>query len=182
MTVREVVMLAAEELGILEEVQAYFDGEDVVGKSKAERLLTCFNLVENELALDYFTLKRSETVMSQGQIKFSVLQRSPVNIISVTDGKDNPYEFSLYADYIQTTTGMVKITYAYTPNTKTIDENSDFTMEVSARLMSYGMAAEYALAVGLVEEAALWDKKYKDAISALYKTSKGGRIAARRWA
>lgn len=182
MTVREIVDLAAEELGILEDVREYFDDGVSAGKAKAERLLTCYNLVENELALDYFTLEKSEIVMSNGQVKFSQLENAPVKIISVTDAENNPYEFALYADYLQTVKGAVRITYAYTPNKKTIDDDCDFTKEVSSRLMSYGIAAEYALAVGSFEEAALWDKKYKDAIAVLYKKRKSSRIQSRRWA
>ena len=63
-----------------------------------------------------------------------------------------------------------------------IEDDSDFSGGVSARLMSYGVASEYSLAVGAFEEAALWDKKYKDAISMLYKRGKGGRMPSRRWA
>ena len=183
MTVREVVMLAAEELGILEEVNGYFNDGNENGKTKAERLLTCFNLVENELALDYFTLKKTDIMMTtNGRVKFSDLTYAPVHIIDVTNAENQSYEFSLYADYLQTVSGSVKVTYSYTPNKKTIDETSDFSLEVSTRLMSYGVAAEYALMIGAFEEAALWDKKYKDAISVLYKKDKCGRMTARRWA
>ncbi len=182
MTVKEVVMLAAEELGISAEIKEYYEEGVTAGKMKADRLLTCFNLVENELALDYFSLKKSEIIASNGQITFSSLKNSPVNIISVTDAENNPYEFALYANYIQTVSGAVKVTYSYTPNMKTIDDESDFSGEISARLMSYGIAAEYSLEVGAFEDAAVWDKKYKDAISVWYKRSKGGRMPSRRWA
>ena len=60
MTVKEVVMLAAEELRIATEVAEYFDGESTIGQAKADLLLTCYNLVENELALDYFTLIKED--------------------------------------------------------------------------------------------------------------------------
>ena len=182
MTVKEVVMLAAEELGIAAEVKEYFEDGASTWEMKAERLLACFNLVENELALDYFSLKKTELVSSNGKINFSSLENAPVSIISVTDAENNPYEFALFANYIQTVAGAVNVTYSYTPNKKTIGENSDFSGEVSARLMSYGIAAEYSLGIGAFEEAALWDKKYKDAISVLYKRSKGGRMPSRRWA
>lgn len=40
----------------------------------------------------------------------------------------------------------------------------------SPRLFAYGIAAEYCLACGLFEEAAVWDKKYKDALTAAYRS------------
>ena len=72
--------------------------------------------------------------------------------------------------------------YTYLPKTKTFDDKSDFTLNASVRLLSYGVAAEYALANGMFEEAAVWDKKYKDAIKAAYCSKPPRRIRSRRWA
>ena len=181
MTVKEVVMLAAAELDITTDVAGYFDGTEDAGKVKAERLLACFNLVENELALDYFPLSRTEILVSTGTILFSQFKNAPVNIISVKNSDGVDLEYTLSPDRIMTGKGTIRVTYTFTPNTKTIDDVCDFSLEVSARLMSYGISAEYSLATGALEEAALWDKKYKDAIALLYKREKGGRITSRRW-
>ena len=84
MTVREVVMLAAEELRIAQEVSDYFDRGSIEGKEKAELLLTCFNLVEDELALDYLPLETEEKLTSNhGQIYFDQLGYAPVRILKV---------------------------------------------------------------------------------------------------
>ena len=52
MTVKEVLLTAAFELGLADGVQAYLDGTSQAGKADTARLLTCYNLVENEVALD----------------------------------------------------------------------------------------------------------------------------------
>ena len=181
MTVREVVMLAAEELRIATETTEYFNGSSTKGQAKAEMLMTCYNLVENELALDYFTLTQEESVTSTGKVLFSALKCSPVRILEVTDAQGNRLEYALYPSYITVRKGAVHIRYVYTPNKKTIDDECDFIGKVSARLMAFGIAAEYCMAMGAFEEASLWDKKYKDAIEEI-REPKGGRIALRRWA
>ena len=182
MTVKEVVLMAAEELRISTEVAEYFSGTSTVGQAKADLLLTCYNLVENELALDYFSLSKEETLVSTGQVAFSKLKNAPLQILKVTDIYGQDLEYALYANYIDVQMGAVKITYIYAPNAKKIGENSEFSANVSARLMSFGIASEYCMATGAFEEAALWDKKYKDAIAAINQSTKGGRMTSRRWA
>ena len=182
MTVREIVDLAAEELRIAKETTDYFNGSSTAGQAKAELLLTCYNLVENELALDYFSLTKEESVSSSGKVLFTALKNSPVRILKVTDSNGQDLAYTLYPSYIEVRRGNVKISYVYTPNVKAIDEECDFSGNVSARLMAFGIAAEYCMATGSFEESALWDKKYKDAIEAIREKSKGGRMALRRWA
>lgn len=182
MTVRECVELAAVQLGIAEEVKAYLNGTATGGAEKAELLLTCFNLVENELALDYLPLFAEDEIESEtGIIEFSALRYDAVRVTGVRDKWGNAAAFKLFPTYLQTAPGYVKITYTYTPQKKEIDEESDFVTLISSRLMSYGMAAEYSLVMGLFEDATVWDKKYKEGIEAAYKLRPCKRIKSRRW-
>lgn len=181
MTVKECVELAAVQLGIAEEVNEYFAGSRV-GMEKAELLLTCFNLVENELALDYLPLVAEEEISSDtGVVEFSALSRDAVRVTGVTDRWGNSVAYQLFPAYLKTQPGKVKITYTYTPEQKTMEDESDYVTLASVRLFSYGMAAEYALAKGLFEDAAVWDKKYKEAIEAAYRIRPCKRIQSRRW-
>ena len=181
MEVKEAVLLAATELGIVDEVQSYLDNASTEGQKNTELLLTCFNLVENELALDYLPLYAEDELTSlTGKISYSALRHSAVRVLKVTDEWGNNARFTLFPDCFKTQPGKLKITYTYTPEKKDIEGESDFTT-VSARLFSYGIAAEYATAMGLYEEAAVWDKKYKEAIDAAYRISPCVRIQSRRW-
>lgn len=182
MKVKEVVLLAAAQLGIEEEVSAYFAGTDSCGKKNAELLLTCFNLVENELALDYLPLVYEETYTTEtGLIYYERLEKSVVRVLEVTDIWENPLEFKIFPKYLKTQATMLKIKYSYAPEEKTIDGDSDFDGLVSKRLMAAGVATEYALAMGLFEEASVWDKKYKEAIEATRALAPYKRISSRRW-
>lgn len=183
MLVKECMELAAVKLGIEEPLKNYFyslgSSEDV---KKAELLLTCFNIVENELALDYFPLLAEDTVLSQGGvIAFSELEKSAVRIIKVTDEWGNTVPFQLFPRYLKTQPGKVCITYSFAPDKKTETDECDFDSSVSMRLIADGMAAEYSLSMGLFEDAAVWDKKYKEGIRAGYRLQKCERIQSRRW-
>ena len=180
MTVKECIELTAIQLGIAEEIKAYLNGESEDGKKNCELLLACFNLVENELALDYLPLVAEDEIETPtGRVEYSALKYSPVRVTKVTDEWEQSIPFQIFPSYIKTQVGKVRVHYTYTPEKKTLDGESDFSS--SARLFSYGMASEYCLATGLFEESAVWDKKYKEGIESAYRVRKCARIRSRRW-
>ncbi|MBQ4268819.1 MAG: hypothetical protein IJB97_04120 [Clostridia bacterium] len=181
MTVREVIKEAAEIVGA-EKVKAYIDSNVSGGERQTEVLLRCFNLVENELALDYLPLKCEETFQTQtGAIDYASLSKKAVRILSVKDESGNSVPFKTFPDRLKTQAGVLQVLYSYLPEEKTLSGESDFKTLASKRLFAYGVAAEYCLSCGLYEEAAVWDKKYKEAIAAVYKAHPPRRIASRRW-
>lgn len=183
MTVKEVVLLAATELGIADDVQAYIESESGAGERETKLLVECFNIVENELALDYLPLYAEEELCTEtGAILFSQLGDSAVRILRVEDEWGNGLKFSLFPVYLKTQPGKVKVTYTYTPKRKELNGSSDFVLQASPRLLAHGIAAEYSLATGRFEEAAIWDKKYKDGIQAAYKAAPCKKMRSRRWA
>lgn len=185
MTVQEVILTAATELGFKDDIAKFFAGEDAseATKKKAELLLDCFNLVENEVALDYLPLYAEDDVYTEtGAVLYETLSRSVVRVLRVADEWGNPAQFTLFPDRLQAQPGKLKIAYTYTPEKKEIFDESDFRAQVSTRLLAYGVATEYTLATGLYEESAVWDKKYKDAIAAAYHARPSVRMRSRRWA
>lgn len=181
-TVKDAILTAAAELGFADTVQAYFDGTSQEGEAEVEALLRCFQLVENELALDYLPLYAEEEVETgTGVVPYDAFSRTIVRIVKVTDEWGNDAPFTLFPEYLKTQGGKCKIRYAYAPEKKELDGESDYHLYVSARLLAYGMAMEYALARGMFEEASVWDKKYKDAITATYRANPCRVIRSRRW-
>ena len=182
MTVLECVKAAAVEVGLKEDVFGYLENGEKKGEEATSNLVRCFNLVENELALDYLPLFFEDELESEtGAVYFSELTKAPVRIIKVTDGFGQELTFSLFPEYLKTQAGKIKVRYSYSPTEKGIEVTSDFLLYASVRLFAYGMAAEYFAASGLFEEAAVWDRKYKDAIQAAYKRKPNKKICSRRW-
>lgn len=182
-TVKEAIIATAQVLDLQENVSGYLDGTDTAGKTDAENLLRCFNLVESELALEYLPLYAEEELATQtGAVYYDELSRAPVRVLRVRDEWDNLCSFKLFPDYLKTQSGKLKVCYTYLPETKGLEDSSDFTLQANLRLFICGMAAEYALSCGRFEEAAVWDKKYKDAIAAAYRAKPCKKMRARRWA
>ncbi len=181
--VKEVIKGAARCLGIEKGVEAYLaGGENEQGGEDTQRLLFCFHRVEEELALDYLPLLvEEEIVTANGVVSYDALSRSVTRILCVEDEWGNPIKHRIYPTYCKAAAGRLKITYAYLPVKKEIEEESDYGGEVGERLLSYGVAAEFALSIGDPSTAEVWDKKYREAVRVAYKATPCKRIRARRW-
>lgn len=180
MKVKESVIKAAMLLGIADEVCAYLDSGDEIGKEQTERLVQCFNIVENELALDYLPLFAEQKLVSEGKISYELFEQKLGRILYARNGEGEPVKYKLFPSYMEVPSGELTIGYSYTPREKTAEEESDYATG-SARTFGYGIAANYCLILGLYEEAAIWDKKYKEAIEAAYRVRGAAAIRSRRW-
>ena len=80
-----------------------------------------------------------------------------------------------------TGSGSVTIDYTYVPEQPKISDETAFSDKVSARLLAFGVANEYLLTAGRYAEAAVWEKKYRDALSAAGLSRRKLCVRARRW-
>lgn len=183
MKVREIAALAAENMGredLAVELANLTDGPSWELKA----LLRCYNLVENEVAIDYFPLKQEECVLPQnGIIEFSSLARYPVEIYGVRGGDGKEVAYRLHPAHLSLPedTGAVTVTYSYSPAQKDFSDESEFQGKISARLLAFGMAGEFCLSTARFNEAAVWQKKFQDALKAVDVHKRRICIRARRW-
>lgn len=190
MTVKEVVALAAGCLGrddLIAALDKSPNAQSADEKLELDSLLRCYNFVENEVALDYCALKKEETVtVSENKISYSKLSSTPVNIRKVVCG-GSLARFATYPAYIHLSDGWIgraSVVYDYIPSTKkAFTESSEFTAQggVSARLLAYGVAAQYCLVSGESGRAATWDKKFRDALRAQNLLRRTVSVRSRRW-
>lgn len=183
MKVKEIVTMASELIGVYDSVAVDLEGSANDYGRDTQALLTAVSLVENEIALDYLPLKAEDTVVNDlGIVRFSHLSNAPVRILSVTDEWGNAEKFEIFPDFIRVKRGKVKILYTYAPIEKTLDQQLETASVVSARVFAYGVCKEYCTAVGLYEQAGVWDRKFKDGMMAAMRLGKSRVVASRRWA
>ncbi len=184
MNVKDVMLLASQHLGIEDQLQNDLNVRPGADGSSLKILLQCFNVVENELALDYLPLYCEDEVESQtGKIFFSNLSRTAVRILRVRGEGGRKVEYQLFPSYISIPEqGKFTVAYTYAPNEKGVLDTSDYALQASERLIALGMCVEYCLRSGLYQEANVWDVKYKDALKAAYRAQPSKIIRSRRWA
>ncbi len=182
-TVMDTLLTAAQLLGVDEEVELHLSGEATETGARATKLLlAAFRNVENELALDYLPLTaEDEVITATGVIEYGDLAHSAVRIFSVEDEWGKPLKYELFPDRLKTVAGKVRVFYAYAPSVKGVDDESEYQTAASERVLVYGMAAEYSLAIGELTAASIWDKKYKEGVQAAYRLHPCKKIRSRRW-
>ncbi len=185
MKVKQVVRLSAETLG-REDLVAAID--DLEGEPEGElaSLLRCYNLIENEIALDYFPLRCRETLPSSaGKIAFSAFSYAPVSVASAqAEGRELQFGCTQQALclFSPVEEGQnVTVEYCYSPAEKEWEDDTAFSERISARLMAFGIACEYCLSRGKFAEAAMWESKYRDALKAANAVRKKLAMRSRRW-
>ena len=182
MTVKEIIIVASRYLGVDKEVEGYLTSTNPGGQIITETLLKCFNIVENELALDYLPLIVEDVVnTTTGQVDFSKLSKSAVKIVSVKDKDGKSVKYDLFTQYLVAQPGELTVRYTYTPPPKGIFESSEYKLYVSNRMIVYGIAAQYYYLNGMFDEGEIWNKKYREAIAAAYRANPAGVVASRRW-
>ncbi len=183
MSVKNIVLLAAELVGVKEAAQAYLDGGDSAqGQRAVDGLLGCYQHVETELAMDYFPIVYEEKVAAvNGEIRYEALARRVARVLALLDKDGNKEAMKIFPACLCVKSGAYTLRYAALPSEKTIDDEAECGVGVSEQLMAYGIAAEYCLLKGLYEEHAAWEKKYKHAIASSYRLRGGKRIKEREW-
>ncbi len=184
MKVRNVLALAAANLG-REDLIAMVN--DCAGAPSGElsSLLRCYNLVENEIALDYFPLRWEEILpISCGEIPYEAFAYAPVEVLSAEeDGRRLGFALSASALRVEgARTDRVKVRYLYSPAEKGWEDDCAFPEKISARLLSFGVCSEYCLTNGKFGEAAMWEKKFREALRAANVLRKKLSVRSRRWA
>lgn len=183
MTVKEIVRLAAEMLG-RQDLSEAIDALEGEPEGEVKSLVRCFQLVENEVALDYFPLKKEEPFAPEGhKVSYTRFSSAPVDVLKVTDGNGKAVEFEIRPThiYLPETNGVVSVTYSYAPAPKTIAQSSEFSGKISARLLAYGVASEFSLACARYQEAAMWEKRFRDALKCVNLCRRRLSMRSRRW-
>ena len=185
MTVKEVLALAAEHLGRADLAKELGElPQNTAPKGELASLLRCYNLVENELAVDYLPLKAEEVLgAEEHSIAWSKFTYAPAGVRAVLSmGRETAFEPRKEGLFLpNVASGKVRVRYCYSPEPKDACDDGEYGGRVTARLISFGVAQEFCLSRGMFEEAKLWDSRYQDAVRAADLPRRALTVRPRRW-
>lgn len=153
---------------VLDLAGTFLQEPKVSGRKAGDReLLRMVNSVVSELCGEYFPLRKTEEIESEGEISLSALSERLRQVLGVKR-EGRKVGFRLLPFCIRTETGRVEVDYTYLPAPA---ENEQSVLELSpfldARTVALGVAAEYSLCFGLYEQALAFDKRFRDSLAAL---------------
>lgn len=155
--------------------------------------------VVDEIAREYMPLQTTEVVnlnfgtpfdinaIGNARLNLSQLRRQALEILSV-EHNGKPVRFTRFNDRIEFVNkprnwiAVLTVTYVFAPRPQNFITTLEFSgTRISARLVSFGIAAEYCIRNGMTDEAILWDRRYKDALLAATRPKREVKIKPRRF-
>ena len=181
--VESVVKLAAGFLSLGECIQRVLeDDSDGNDMNVFNAFLRCYNLVETQIATDYAPLVCEETIaVKGGKVEYEKLSRAPAFIIGAFDSFGQKTSVRVFPTYFAVADGTYTVRYAALPVLKNINDDGEVAQVITERTIAYGIAAEYCVQTGLYAEAAVWEKKYKDALAGVCKQRGVKTMKGRNW-
>ena len=183
MKVRTILSLAAPQAA-REDVASIFKGTTYEADSEREldKFLDCYRIVEQDIAVNYLALTKREIAEAEnGTVSLSSLSRAVVNVLRVESERGEGLRYRLFPDRIETRRGKCAIVYTYLPEDKNPEDDCELLRQIPPAVIAYGVVCEYYTMNGLYEEAATFDKKYKDGLIASCAVSPKRRMEARKW-
>ena len=125
-----------------------------------EHLLKCFNLVESELASTYFETITEEFFDNVSKVNFSDFKEKPSRILEA----NCHYFIEPTRIVAKGNNNITYIKYAFIPRWKKLSDQTHFDSNFKDCYVN-GTIAEFMVSQGFYEEADLFARKYKKAIS-----------------
>ena len=188
MKVKDIIREAASALGLTDVVD-YCDGKNVSsgstpadGEEETNELLKFFHRVETEAAVNYAPLIFEEKTKNvDGKILTDALAKKFLRAAYLYDKNGVRPQYKSCPGYIKTDEKNGVLGYAYYPAEKTLSDESDYTTDELEKAFVAGVAAGYYLKKHLFEEAEVFAREYKAALSVARRLQKGNAFKARRW-
>jgi len=192
MIIKECIQFAAQSLG-LEAIALALAQDDsaaaIENLSDAERgdLNTLFEsskAVVHEVAAEYIPLvTRGEFEAEKNKLLFSSFCHDVVEVKHVTTTQGVRVNFRNFHNRIETDrNGTLTVEYSFVPK---IEDMGTVLLwkndRVSVRNLGYGIAAEFYVRNGAVDDAVLWDRRFKGSIRRSMRESREMRVRRRRW-
>lgn len=133
-----------------------------------DALVKCYNIVEQELATDYFPIPEVDKHFNVGErIYYHDFSRKPYFIKGIKDFHCNKVNHIFHPEYIELQKnydgGTFFVKYYYIPEEKRLYSGCTYSAEYIS-ILKYGVAAEYCLQQGNFELAKIYSDKYKERI------------------
>lgn len=174
MKIKDCIQLTAEALNL---------DATLTGKSDVDKLLLrCANSCLDEIASEYIPLESETKVKAQdGLIAYSKLGTAVYDVVEVKKDGAN-VKFELLPTHIRVEKdGEYEVKFYTRPATMSISDDVPIELHLTPRVISYGIAAEYLLISGFYEEAAMYDRRFKDALNRIVAGDGAKSVKRRRW-
>lgn len=186
MEVKNIIKTSAEFLG-LKNVVNYIEDSSTSSEeilADVDNLMIAVNMVNNNIASSYYELIGVvEVTTKANKISYDeISDKSIIEIKKVEKKSGEKLEYKIMPDGIylsQPSTCIIE--YTYFPDKLTIDDNINYYLKLNEITFSLGVVAEYLYIKGSIDDAYMWDKRFKNNLFNLLRPKRNLKMPSRRW-
>ena len=184
MTVRDIlaqVAKIAEGESLQVSIQNQEEKTDEGVKSKVDSLLSCYNAIVREIALNYYEYLKTKEV-PQNTILIESFDLPLLKIVSVVDKQGNSLRYKYENGKVVAEKYPFTINYRTLPKAQELAETFVYDKTpIGENVVIYGVLAEYMLIQNRIEEALNWENKFRQSLDFRIDYKARKLKAGKRW-
>lgn len=186
MLVKEIIKLSAEYLE-MKNVIDYINGIDVdeAVLDDINNFVLAVNMVNNNIASSYIELNNITKInaVKNNIISFkNISENSIIEIKKITGCNGENIDFKIIPEGILVDKNCTcNICYSYFPKRVNFDDEINYYLSVNDITFAFGVVAEFLYIKGNIDDAYLWDKKFKNSIFNLIRPKRNIVLANKGW-
>lgn len=185
MKVKDIIKSSAQFLNMDNVVSVLEDNVEIEEQTKDElnNFLIAVNMTNNYIASSYINLFDCvELSNNKNVIPYSEISTNDIiEIKRVFDKNGNDIKYKVMPNGLQVDKGNIFIEFSYFPKSLEMDDDITYYTKLNTMVFALGVVAEYLFLKGSLNEAYVWDKKFKTTIFNLTRPKRNIKIPARRW-
>lgn len=186
MLVKNIIKKSAEFLK-LKDVIEWLENDEKMSDDVSEiinDMMLAVNMVNTNIASSYIELidEKDLNVSFGKNISFSNISSHPIiEIKSIKNVDGDDVKFKIFpSGLVIYASGKVNIEYTYFPNELNLSDSIDYYLKMNELTFAIGVVGEYLYLNGALDEASIWEKRFKNNLFNLVRPKKNIVLPQRR--
>lgn len=182
MIVKNILIEASKLLGLNDMLQYLNNKCETCDEDELSSLVVATNMAINNISANYINVcNRVKVSSTNGQIKFSKISDKSIIQIKKVLKNNLPIKFKVHSDCIEVDNGEYEVVYSFFPDSVYLKDEIDYFPQLNELLFAYAVVAEYLFLKGQIDDAYVWDKRFKASMLSIQRPTRNITIPKRRW-
>lgn len=183
MNVKNIIKSSAKLLELYDICEYMESGEkDDLFDAEINALLLSTNMAISNVASNYINVcKKKKIEAKDSKIKLSDISENPIIQIKKILRNNAPIKFRVHTDVVEVENGECEVVFSYFPPSVNLEDNISYFPQLNELLFSYAVVAEYLFLKGQVDDAYMWDKRFKASLLSIQRPCKNIILPKKRW-
>lgn len=185
MLVKDIVKNVSQILNlndVLEVLNNENSNPDIQVMEEIDVLVLAVNLINNNIASNYIELVGKCVLNNDSEIlPFNKISNQSIIEIKKVFINNKLVDFKVLPEGVKVPRGNIEILYTYFPVSVDLEDEINYYTKINELVFAQGVVGEYLFLKGAIDDAYMWDKKFKQSLINLLRPKRKCMLPARRW-